>query len=113
MAAARRSRVEWEQLVREAERVGSVTEVARRHGLRRATLAWWRWQLRRGTVARSATKRSAVQLVPVRVRAEGREGASPCDDVIEIAVRGALIRVRIGQDVGYVAELAAALAARC
>jgi transposase-like protein len=112
MAAARRSRAEWEQLVREAERIGSVDEVARRHGVRRATLAWWRWQLRRGTVARSATKRSPVHLVPVRVRAEPRESA-PVDEVVEVVVRGALIRVRVGQDVGYVAELAAALAARC
>ena len=112
MAAARRSRAEWEQLVREAERVGSLDEVARRHGVRRATLSWWRWQLRRGTGARSATKRSPVQLVPVRVRAEPRESALH-DEVVEVVVRGALIRVRVGQDVGYVAELAAALAARC
>jgi len=35
------------------------------------------------------------------------------DEVVEVVVRGALIRVRVGQDVGYVAELAAALAARC
>ena len=112
MAAARRSRAEWEQLVREVARVGSVDEVARRHGVRRGTLAWWRWQLARGTVAHSATKRSAVQQIPVRVRAEAAE-SEPVDDVIEVAVRGAIIRVRVGQDVGYVAELAAALAARC
>lgn len=110
--AARRSRAEWEQLVREVDRVGSVDEVARRHDIRRATLAWWRWQLRRGKVARSATKRGAVQLVPVRVRDESRRVES-VDDVIEIAVRGALVRVRVGQDPSYIAELAAALSARC
>ena len=112
MAAARRSRAEWEQLVREVEACGSVTEVARRHGIRRATLAWWRWELRRGRVARSATKRTAVQMVPVRVR-PAPPRVEPVDDVIEVAVRGALVRVRVGQDAEYIAELAAALAARC
>lgn len=112
MAAARRSRAEWEQLVREVERGGSVDDVARRHGVRRGTLVWWRWQLRRGKVARSATKRTSVQMVPVRVRPEPR-AAEPVDDVIEVAVRGALVRVRVGQDTRYIAELAAALATRC
>lgn len=108
MAGARRSRAEWEQLVREVEGGGSVAEVARRHGVRARTLTWWRWQLRRGKVARSATK--AVQMVPVRVR----EAARPAvDDVVEVLVRGAVVRVRVGQDPRYVAELAAALAARC
>ena len=99
-------------LVGEVERGASVDEVARRHGVRSGTLAWWRWQLRRGTVARSATKRTSVQMVPVRVRSSPRVVA-PVDDVIEVAVRGALVRVRVGQDPRYIAELAAALSARC
>ena len=52
-------------------------------------------------------------MVPVRVRPAPRESAPPADEVVEVVVRGALLRVRVGQDVGYVAELAAALAARC
>ncbi len=108
MAGARRSRAEWEQLVREVESGGSIAEVARRHGVRPRTLTWWRWQLRRGKVARSATK--AVQMVPVRVREVARPAV---DDVVEVLVRGAVVRVRVGQDPRYVAELAAALAARC
>lgn len=49
-------------------------------------------------------------MVPVRVR----EAARPTvDDVIEVLVRGALVRVRVGHDPRYIAELAAALAARC
>jgi transposase-like protein len=108
MAGARRSRAEWEQLVREAESGGTIADVARRHGVRPRTLTWWRWQLRRGKVARSATK--AVQMVPVRVREVVRPAV---DDVVEVLVRGAVVRVRVGQDPRYVAELAAALAARC
>jgi transposase-like protein len=108
MAGARRSRAEWEQLVREAESGGTIADVARRHGVRPRTLTWWRWQLRRGKVARSATK--AVQMVPVRVREVVRPAV---DDVVEVLVRGAGVRVRGGPDPRYVAELAAALAARC
>jgi transposase-like protein len=108
MAGARRSRAEWEQLVREAESGGTIADVARRHGVRPRTLTWWRWQLRRGKVARSATK--AVQMVPVRVREVVRPAV---DDVVEVLVRGAVVRVRVGQDPRYVAVLAAALAARC
>lgn len=108
MAGARRSRAEWEQVIREVESGGSIAEVARRHGVRPRTLTWWRWQLRRGKVARSATK--AVQMVPVRVREVVRPAA---DDVVEVLVCGAVVRVRVGQDPRYIAELAAALAARC
>ncbi len=86
--------------------MGSIDEVARRHGIRRATLGWWCWQLR----CDKATKRGAVQLVPVHVRdPSGR--VESVDDVIEIAVRGALARV--GRDPSYIAELAAVLASRC
>jgi transposase-like protein len=109
MAQRRRSREEWKELVREVDGGDSIEHVAKRHGVRPRTLAWWRWQLRRGIVARSATE--AVQMVPVRVREEPAVVAA--DDVVEVLVRGALVRVRIGQDPRYVAELAAALRERC
>ncbi len=51
-------------------------------------------------------------MIPVRVRGD----AAPLEatgDVVEVVVRGALLRVRLGQDPTYIAELAAALAARC
>lgn len=116
MAKARRSRAEWEQLVRELEAGGSVEEVARRHRVRPKTLAWWRWQLRRGKVARSATESTTVQMVPVRVRQVAppvKPVDESVDDVVEVLVRGALVRLRVGQDPDYIAELASALAARC
>lgn len=111
MAARRRARAEWAELVREVEAGASLDQVARRHGVRVGTLKWWRWQLRSGKVARSATK-TAVQMVPVRVR-ESARAIEPADDVVEVLVRGAMVRVRVGQDATYIAELAAALAARC
>jgi len=106
MAARRRARAEWAELVREVEAGASLDQVARV-----GTLKWWRWQLRSGKVARSATK-AAVQMVPVRVREPAR-AVEPADDVVEVLVRGAMVRVRVGQDATYIAELAAALAARC
>lgn len=51
-------------------------------------------------------------MVPVRVRPDARP-IEPADEVIEVVVRGALVRVRVGQDSTYIAELVAALAARC
>jgi transposase-like protein len=101
----------WEKLVAEAETSGSIEDVARRHGVKSNALRWWRWRIRRGTVARSATKTKPVQMIPVRVR-ERKVVAAP-DDLVEVVVRGAIVRVRIGHDVRYVAELASALAARC
>lgn len=101
----------WEQLVAEAETCGSIEETARRHGVKSNALRWWRWRIRRGTVARSATKAKPVQMVPVRVRE--RKALVTTDDLVEVVVHGAIVRVRVGQDVRYVAELASALAARC
>src|SRR4051812_27919531 len=112
MAGARRTRSDWEAMRREVDGGASIEDVARRNEVRPKTLAWWLWQLRRGKVARSATKsrtkKSAVQMVPVRVRAKVH-AVVPVDDVIEVAVRGAVVRIRVGQDPRYVAELAAAL----
>lgn len=74
-------------------------------------LRWWRWRIRRGTVAGSATNAKPVQMIPLRVR-ERKAVVAP-DDLVEGVVRGAIVRVRVGHDVRYVAELAAALAGRC
>lgn len=111
MTTKRRTRSEWAELVHEVDAGATIKQVARRHGVRVGTLKWWRWQLGRGKVARSATK-ATVQMVPVRVR-EPAPTAATADDVVEVLVRSAMVRVRVGQDTRYVAELAAALAARC
>jgi hypothetical protein len=110
----RRSRSEWEKIVAEYEASDEQhVEFCARRRVSLHSFRTWLYQLRReraaGTVARSATK--AVQMVPVRVRTAPR--VPEVDDVVELLVRGALVRVRIGQDPRYIAELAAALGERC
>lgn len=116
----RRSRSEWEKIVAEYEAVEEAhEEFCKRRRLSIHSFRTWLYRLRReratGTVAQSATK--TVQMVPVRIRETGpapkRAPSDTLDDVIELVVRGAIVRIRIGQDAEYVADLAAALAARC
>jgi hypothetical protein len=110
----RRSRSEWEKIVAEYEASDEQhVEFCARRRVSLHSFRTWLYRLRRaraaGTVARSATK--PVQMVPVRIR---RAAPAPVvDDVVEVLVRGALVRVRIGQDPRYIAELAAALGERC
>lgn len=111
----RRDRSEWEKIVAEYETSGEQhAEFCARRRLSIHSFRDWLYRLRRerstGTVARSATK--AVQMVPVRVRSAAQPAAAP-DDVLEVVVPGALVRVKVGQDAEYIATLAAALAARC
>jgi hypothetical protein len=110
----RRSRSEWEKIVAEFEASGSQhAPFCERRRISLHSFRDWLYRLRReraaGTVARSATK--AVQMVPVRVRETARPAA--VEDVVEVLVRGAVVRVRVGQDPRYIAELAAALGEQC
>ena len=50
-------------------------------------------------------------MVPVHVRPTAP--VSVPEDVVEIVVQGAVVRVRVGQDVRYIADLAAALGKPC
>jgi hypothetical protein len=99
----RRSRSEWEKIVAEYEASDEQhVEFCARRRVSLHSFRTWLYRLRReraaGTVARSATE--AVQMVPVRVR---RAVSVPAvDDVVEVLVRGALVRVRIGQDPRYI-----------
>lgn len=110
----RRSRSEWEKIVAEYEASDEQhVEFCARRRVSLHSFQTWLYKLRKeraaGRVARSATK--AVQMVPVRVRHAPR--AAGVDDVVEVLVRGAMVRVRVGQDPRYIAELAAALGERC
>lgn len=92
----RRSRSEWEKIVAEYEASDEQhVEFCARRKVSLHSFRTWLYQLRKeraaGRVARSATK--AVQMVPVRVR-EALPIVAP-DDVVEVVVRGALVRVRI------------------
>ena len=110
----RRSRSEWATIVAEFERSGDAhADFCARRGLELATFRAWLYRLRRArrgsTVARSATK--AVKLLPVRVRE--RPAGPDGGEAIELMVRGVALRVQVGTEVAYVADLVAALAARC
>ena len=105
----RRSRDEWADVIAEFEAGGeSHEEFCARRELNVGSFRGWLYRLRKAQ-AQGKVARSATRLVPVRVR----PGGPSSDGVIEIAVPGAVLRVHVGADVKYVAELAAALASGC
>ena len=102
---------EWASIVAEFERSGERhAEFCARRGVEVASFRKWLYRLRRRTArtrgARSATK--AVRLLPVRVR-DARADDAP----VELLVRGVVVRVHVGTDAQYVAELVGSLASRC
>jgi transposase-like protein len=107
MSSRRRPRSFWEKLVAEADRVGSVERVARRHGVKARSLTWWRWWLRRDAreKAKARTKAKAPRVLPVVIEA----GAVAASSVIEIAVGDLRVRVQPGTELGYVTALVEAL----
>jgi len=78
-------------------------DVAKRHRVKESTFRWWRTELR------SHTADSAPRLVPV-VAAPAVVSASR---YVELAIADVVLRVQVGSDVAYVAELARALARPC
>ena len=80
-----------------------MADVARRHRVQPGTLSWWRWKLRTSAPSKPV-------LLPVVVRAAAMEGSSS-DRSIELGVGDLIVRVPIGTDVAYVAQLVAALRA--
>ena len=113
----RRGRSAWEKIVAEY-RASGLTHRAfcSPRGISVNSLRHWIYRLRderaAGTVARSATK--PVHMVPVRIRAPKRTTAESAGAaIVELLVGAVVMRVRVGEDVAYVAELASALAARC
>jgi len=80
-----------------AERGESLAETARRRDVHPQTLRWWRTRLR------SANKRSAVTLLPVRVRPESAS--------VRIVVGEIVLEVDAGATPDFVAALVQALRA--
>jgi hypothetical protein len=70
--ARRRSAKEWAGLVRKWQRSGqTAARFSARHGLRAASLVWWRWRLKRGgETAPTTGVTRPLQLVPVKIEPE-------------------------------------------
>ena len=108
----RRARQEWQGIFEEFEGSGEAHEAfCAQRGLNVGTFRAWLYKLR-GTRGRRS-RAASVRMIPVRIRAPKQVAAPGADAVVEIAVLGAVLRVRVGTDVRYVAELASALAPRC
>lgn len=99
----RHARAFWIGLVAEVRGGAAVADVAKRHRVNEGTLRWWRTQLR------STATNDGPRLVPV-VSPE-HIAVPPC--LVEVAISGIVLRVQVGADVTYVAELARALSRTC
>lgn len=103
MAAERRSRSWWKGAVARWKRSGlTAVEYAAREGLSARTLSWWTSALRRDTRAARGSG-EAVEVAPIEIALPAR--AQREDGRLEIAVGGAVLRIDVGTDVDYVAEL--------
>lgn len=109
MTGARHDRQFWERAVREVERGSSVGEVARRLGVQRRTLTWWRWRFRRDGAGTAGKLAKRAEFIPVVMTAGGVESR----DMVEIDAGAARVRVDVGADVEYVAALVSALRSSC
>ena len=102
----RRSREQWAQIVEQFEGSGQSQEAfCSQHRLNIWSLRGWLYGLRKD-VRRGKVARSATRLLPVRV---APAGAPDEETVIELAVGDAILRVRGGLGPAYLAELVAAL----
>jgi hypothetical protein len=107
----RRAREIWVQVIRQFERSGSTQEAyAKERGIPLSTLQWWIYRLRR-------EEKESSPLLPVRVISSAALPARrPDDDGTAIEVElGDTVRLRFptGTAPGEIAELVAALRAKC
>jgi hypothetical protein len=104
-----RSPAEWLSIVRAFERSGeSHAEFCSKRGLKLWTFRMWLYRTRRQLAASAATD---VVLVPVEVTTSSK--TAPSASPVIVAVAGVEVRVDVGTDVAYVAELVAELRSRC
>jgi transposase-like protein len=101
--AARRDREFWERACREVRRGETVSDVARRLGVKPRTLQWWSWKLRQEGAVGS-------EFLPVVV---GEQASASLGAALELETHGIRLRVEVGSDVAYVAALLAAIRAAC
>jgi transposase-like protein len=112
MAARRRSRQEWKQIVLEWRRSGlRKAQFARRHGLNPTTFGFWCWTLK----ADLAAAPPRLQLLPVQtVPVAGCTEATPRLQRAIVDLTGGALRVEfsLDADARSVADLVAALRER-
>jgi len=112
MAARRRSRQEWKQIVLEWKQSGlRKAQYARRHGLNPTTLGFWCWTLKTDL----ETASSRLQLLPVQPVSVGgyTGGTSDAQRAIVDLTGGALrLEFSLGADPRGIADLVAALRER-
>jgi hypothetical protein len=120
---ARRSRAEWEEVVRAFATAGEPLETfCAKRRIRPETLKWWRWRLGAAAEVRSSGARSSglmtvrraakdVRLVPVDVIVPAVTSARA--STIEISLSDVEVRVEVGTDPVYVGALVGALRSRC
>lgn len=105
---ARKSRSQWAGIIKSFERMGgSHEQFCSARGLNLGTFRAWLYRLRRTSEAPAS-----VALVPVEVVSPGAMGAPAPSDIL-VAVAGVELRIALGADIRYVAQLVAELRARC
>ena len=109
--AVRRSRAEWAEVIAKFEASGEpLSQFCAKRRIRARTLTWWRWKLGGEQALTRASESSAIRLIavdvkaPVPVRSEAE---------LRICVADVDVRVAVGTDVAYVADLVGAIRSRC
>ncbi len=109
MAARRRSRQEWKQIVLEWQRSGlRKAQFTRRHGLNPTTFGFWCWTLK----ADLAAAPPSLQLLPVQtVPVAAGKAVAPRAQLAIVDLTGGSLRVEVSLDADPrgVADLVAAL----
>lgn len=109
MAAERHTREFWRRLSAAVDEGATIESTAQRHGVRPKTLSWWRWRLRH-----EEKKSPEARLLPIVLRAHApREVVSGVAPIVVDILGDVVLRVPVGTDAGYVAELVAAVRKTC
>ena len=104
----RRTRKQWSTLMLTFGRSNqSAPAFCATRGLTLATFRWWRSQLRRNGGSAGAIE--PVRMLSVEVTGSRRQP----DEPVVVSFSGLEVRVELGADVEYVAELVAKLRSRC
>jgi transposase-like protein len=115
VASERHTREFWRRLSTAVDDGATIERTAQQHGVRPRTLSWWRWRLRHEAKKTQKRKKNPeAKLLPIVLRAQPpREVAAACAPIVVDILGEVALRVPVGTDVGYVAELVAAVRKTC